>query len=162
MTLQGWRGNRLHVRRLDSSSFYPPKMYFLTFDDNEKRIFKYNTTYLAFFPVVHLWENGKQAAGFLWHPSSFSARHRQTAGQSALRFILLCLPVLELLQFIKSVGENIAMSALMCVTATSEQKEHLCVIWRVEGAAGVRRQTFRTTLSIIGQRPPRACSLLMP
>lgn len=30
------------------------------------------------------------------------------------------------------------------------------------GAAGVRRQTFRTTLTIIGQRPPCACSILMP
>lgn len=92
--------------------------------------------YLAFFSLVHLWEYCKQAAGLLWHLSSFSARqdaHRQTVGQSALRFILLCLPVLELFQFIKSVGENIAMSALVSVTATSVQEEHLCVIWRVAG-----------------------------
>ncbi len=137
MTWQRRLWKQLQVRCLTSSSSHPPKTYFLTFDDKEKRIFKYNTMYLAFFPLIHLWEYCKQAAGLLWHLSSFSARQDSAQTNSRSKcleiYFIRGLSVLELFQFIKSVGENITKSCLVSVPATSSQKEHLCVIWRVAG-----------------------------
>ncbi len=137
MTWQRRLWKQLQVRCLTSSSSHPPKTYFLTFDDKEKRIFKYNTMYLAFFPLIH-------SLGILqtssW-PSLTSliflcqARHAQTNSRSKCLeiYFIRGLSVLELFQFIKSVGENLTQILPCSVTATSSQKEHLCVIWRVAG-----------------------------
>ncbi len=126
MTWQRRLWKQLQVRCLTSSSSHPPKTYFLTFDDKEKRIFKYNTMYLAFFPLIHLWEYCKQAAGLLWlsHlslPGKTCTDKQQVKG--ALRFILLEVYLSWALSIYKNqLDENITKSCLVSMPATSAQK----------------------------------------